>query len=195
MKQTAKHNIICFEAEWQYNEQPKENRFNLSTAPMLNCIKEYHGCSTIYRSVLTIDNLLHYIEHFRKRTFQKYDIVIIACHGWNHAISLEGQDGYIDIIDLANKSKGFFKDKIVHFSACRTMANEEIARQFKELTGAKLVSGYQLSVDPMKSCIADMAYLNDLMLLTRVGIITNKSRSNFRKTYHSLLEELRFIAV
>ncbi|MDE5788702.1 MAG: hypothetical protein K2H79_09235 [Bacteroidaceae bacterium] len=195
MKQTATHNIICFEAEWQYNSQPINNRFNLCTAPILNCIKEYHRCDTIYRNILTVEDMLHYISHFKKQSFKKYDIVIIACHGWNHKLSLEGKDGYIDIIELANKSKGFFKDKIVHFSTCRTMANENVARQFKDLTGAKLVSGYQLSVDPMKSCIADMAYLNDLMLLSNVGIISNKSRSSFRQTYSSLLEELGFIGI
>ena len=47
----------------------------------------------------------------------------------------------------------------------------------------------------MKSAIADMALFNALMYIDRkFGIITNKERSSFRKTYSTLLDELGFEA-
>lgn len=69
-----------------------------------------------------------------------------------------------------------------------------MALQFKERTGAKLVTGYKSSVDAMKSAIADLAYFNELMHIKNTGIILNK-KSKFWKTYKSLLDELKFIAV
>jgi len=42
------HNIICFEADWLYSKsQKREERFNLKTEPMLEWLKEYHGCDII----------------------------------------------------------------------------------------------------------------------------------------------------
>jgi len=132
-----------------------------------------------------------------RQGFRKYDIVYIACHGGSHAISLEGEDGDIDLDDLATISKdsgGFFNERIVHFSSCKTLSNPDEAQKFKNLTGARLVCGYSKTVDAMKSAIADMALFNDLMNLKNVATITHKERSLFRKTYKSLLEELGFVA-
>ena len=130
-----------------------------------------------------------------RRKFNKYDIIYFACHGWNHAISLEGEDGNIDLLELAEESNDFFRNKIVHFSSCRTLSNENIALKFKEKTKARLVSGYKISVDPMKSMIADMAYFNDLMQIKNVGMVLNEEKSRFWKTYESLLSELTFVVV
>lgn len=57
------------------------------------------------------------------------------------------------------------------------------------------MSGYKISVDPMKSMIADMAYFNDLMQIKNVGMVLNEEKSRFWKTYESLLSELTFVVV
>lgn len=191
------HNIICLENEWLYNSQKKENQFNLETKFILDCLKNFYECSVIYRPILSRDNLQYYMNFFSKnrRKFNKYDIIYFACHGWNHAISLEGEDGNIDLLELAEESNDFFRNKIVHFSSCRTLSNENIALKFKEKTKARLVSGYKISVDPMKSMIADMAYFNDLMQIKNVGMVLNEGKSRFWKTYESLLSELTFVVV
>ena len=189
------HNIICLETEWLFNNK-KNNQFNLDTKSILNCIENFYGCNIIHRSILSKDNLQYYMNFFvnHKQKFNKYNIIYFACHGWNHSLSLEGNGGEeYDLEELADTSNGFFKNKIVHFSSCRTLSNENAALTFKEKTGARLISGYKISVDPMKSTIADMAYLNDLMQIKNVGIILNEERSRFWKTYESLLEELNFV--
>lgn len=101
---------------------------------------------------------------------------------------------------FTNDKRRFNKYDIIYFachgcSACRTLANEAAALDFKKQTGAKLVSGYKLSVDAMKSAIADLAYFNDLMHIKNVGIMLNEDISKFWKTYRSLLDELKFITV
>lgn len=192
MKRKA-HNIICFEAEWLYNSG--DNRFNLKTEPLLNCLKEFHQCDVIYRHILHKPDLQHYLDFFKssKREFKNHSIVYIACHGANAAIHLE--DGDIDLDTLAEMSGNFFEDRIIHFSSCNTLSDPKAVLRFKSKTKAKLVSGYTKTVDAMKSAIADMALFNALMYIDRkFGIITNKERSSFRKTYSTLLDELGFEA-
>jgi hypothetical protein len=192
------HNIICLEAEWNYNSHEKENQFSLDTKPLLNWLKEFYSCDVVYRHILTREDLCHYIAYFKDhpREFKKYDIIYIACHGWNHSICLEGKDGYIDLTDLAKIADGFFTDKIIHFGSCKTLANKDAVIDFKNQSKARLVSGYQTSVDAMKSAIADVAYFNDLMNLKKnIGIITNEKVSKFRRIYKTLLDELGFVAI
>lgn len=189
------HNIICLEAEWLYNSCKKNNRFNLKTEPLLNWLKEYHQCDVIYRHILYKADLLYYLDYFRptKREFKNHEIVYLACHGNEATIRLEDED--VELDDLAEIAGNFFEGRIVHFSSCNTLANPDAAMRFKVKTKAKLVSGYTKTVDAMKSAIADMALFNDLMYITRnFGLITNESRSSFRKTYRSLLDELGFVA-
>lgn len=198
MKTESAHNIICLEAEWNFNSQMPSNKFSMNTSPLLNWLKEFYNCSVIYRQILTKADLCHYINYFNShpRYFKSYDIIYIACHGWNHSISLEGEDGNIDLTELVDIADGFFRDKIIHFGSCKTLSNENAVLDFKSATGARLVSGYNVSVDAMKSAIADVAYFNDLMNLKKnIGVITNDKVSKFRKTYKTLLDELGFVAV
>ena len=190
-------NILCFEGEWRYNSQSRNNRFDLNSEPMLRMLKEYHKCNVIYRHILIKDDLQHYFNFFNsnKRERNKFDIVYFACHGWFHSISLEGDEGNVDLDTLATMAGDFFKDKIVHFSSCKTMANIDKARDFKEKTGAKLVCGYKKNVDAIKSIISDTALLNEFLTTNKVGNIRNENVSKFRRIYKSLLDDLQFDVV
>lgn len=130
-----------------------------------------------------------------KRDFKNFGMVYIACHGDVAALTLEGEDWYIDLDTLADMAGNFFNGRTVHFGSCSTLADPDAVKRFKAKTGAKLVSGYTKPVDPMKSAIADMALFNDLMYIDkRFGIITNEEHSSFWKTYRPLLKELKFVA-
>lgn len=190
-------NILCFEGEWKFNTHKKPERFDLNSEPILRMLKEYHKCDAIYRHILTKEDLKLYIEYFNrnKREWNKIAIVYIACHGWFHSISLEGENGNVDLQELADIAGDFFRDKIVHFSCCKTLANTSEVEHFKSITGAKLVCGYKKSVDAMKSAIADTALLNELITSNKPGNIKNIAISKFRKTYKSLLNELDFCAI
>lgn len=192
----ANHNIICFEAEWLFNDN--DHKFNLKSEPLLECLKEFYGCEVIYRHVLDRNGLIHYMNYLAptKRGKRKFNIVYIACHGRSHTISLEGEEGDIDLKQLAELARptNFFKDRIVHFGSCKTLSNPVIAKRFKDETGARLVCGYTISVDAMKGAIADMALFNHLLSIRNVGSILNEDRSKFWKTYRSLLDELKFVA-
>ena len=189
----ALHNIICLEAEWEYRNA-KSNKFSLNTEPLLNWLRTFHGCDIVYRHIINKQDLQYYLDYFasHKREFKKYDIIYIACHGWHHAISLEGEDGHIDLSELKTMANGFFENRIIHFSSCKTLANPDEARKFKEGCGARLVSGYEISVDAMTSAIADAAFFNEIMYYQNIGIFKNEATSKFWKRYESLLNDLRF---
>ena len=190
----ALHNIICLEAEWEYRYDKRNNKFSLNTEPLLNWLRTFHGCDIVYRHILNKQDLLYYLDYFasHKREFKKYDIIYIACHGWHHAISLEGEDGHIDLCELKTMANGFFENRIIHFGSCKTLANTNEAINFKEYCGARLVSGYEISVDAMTSAIADAAFFNDIMNYQNIGIFKNETNCLFWKKYDSLLKELKF---
>ena len=190
----ALHNIICLEAEWEYRYDKRNNKFSLNTEQLLNWLRTFHGCDIVYRHILNKQDLLYYLDYFasHKREFKKYDIIYIACHGWHHAISLEGEDGHIDLCELKTMANGFFENRIIHFGSCKTLANPDEAKRFKEDCGARLVSGYEISVDAMTSAIADAAFFNEIMNYQNIGIFKNDTTCLFWKKYESLLKELKF---
>ena len=189
----ALHNIICLEAEWEYRYD-KRNKFSLNTEPLLNWLRTFHGCDIVYRHIINKQDLQYYLDYFasHKREFKKYDIIYIACHGWHHAISLEGEEGDIDLSELKTMANGFFENRIIHFGSCKTLANPNEAMKFKADCGARLVSGYEISVDAMTSAIADAAFFNEIMTYQNIGIFMNEENSKFRKRYKSLHKDLKF---
>jgi hypothetical protein len=193
MTAKPKHNIICFETEWRYNFE--QYKFDLNSEPLLRWLKEYHHCEVIHRQILSFEDLQHYLSYFHKREFQKYDIFYFSIHGKTHKIAFElGEKAFLELSELAEIADGLFTGKIVHFSSCSTMANSTEAEDFKAMTNAKLVSGYEISVDPMDSAIADAAYFNALMKYKNVSVLKNMNNP-FRKQYASLLEDLRFTVI
>ena len=196
MKYSTSHNIICLEAEWEYTEHT-DNKFSLNTQPMLNWLKESYECDIIYRRIRTKADLKHYLDYFNHNPeeFYKYDLIYIACHGEKKALWIEGKD--ISLSSLANMARGFFADKVIHFSSCQTLSNKLTAKEFKKNTGAKLVSGYKIPVNPQTSSICDIAYLNDILSSDDEIDITKycDEDSDFWTRYSSLLTELRFTAI
>ncbi len=89
-------------------------------------------------------------------------------------------------------ANGFFENRIIHFGSCKTLANPDEVKRFKEDCGAKLVSGYEISVDAMTSAIADAAFFNEIMYYQNIGIFKNEASSKFRKRYESLHKDLKF---
>ncbi len=200
MKQHTTHNIICLEAEWEFSEKNQENRFSLNTLPMLNWLRERYDCKVIYRRFRTKSDLMYYIDYFRNHAkddeeedFDKYDILYFVCHGEKKALLIEGQS--VPLTTLANRAKGFFKNKVIHFSSCRTMSNKIESKHFKRECQALMVSGYQKPIDAMDSGIADIAIMNDLLSQEEIEVERYTDRdSKFYQKYESLLDDLDFHA-
>ena len=168
---------------------------------MLNWLKEAYDCEIVYRRFRTKSDLKFYLEYFRthskgdenEENFGKYDIIYFACHGGKKCLWIEGKS--VPLKTLAGWAKGFFNNKIIHFSSCRTMSNKIDSKHFKRDCQALMVSGYQISVDAMDSSIADIAIMNDLLSQEEFEVerYTNRD-SEFYKRYESLLDDLHYHA-
>ena len=200
MKEPTTHNIICLEAEWEYSEQSPDNRFSLNTLPMLNWLRERYDCEVIYRRFRTKSDLRYYLNYFRTHTkekeeedFNKYDIIYFVNHGEKKGLWIEGKS--VPLKTLTNWGGVFFKDKVIHFSSCRTMSNKIESKHFKRKCQALMVSGYQIKVDAMDSGIADIAIMNDLLSQEEIDVERYTDReSEFYQKYESLLDHLGFHA-
>lgn len=200
--------IICFDTEWRYNHHRKNDKFNLKCEYILDTLKSFYDLDPKYEKILSRDNLIHYMQQFgKKRIITKYDIIYMSFHGEPGCIYFEGETtdktkkdskeevGIITLEQLGDlcEGEGFFKDKIVHFSSCSTMCDEDAVRRFKRQTKAKRVSGYKSDVDPIDSLIMDMAYFEHLQ---HFSIDTLKRPSSiFQQHYASLIDYLQFVIV
>lgn len=190
--------IICLETEWKFIENEIDSH-DLRSEQLLNFLSFFHKSKVIHRNILTRQDLEYYIKCFSKEPYlTEYEIIYFATHGTSGCICLEGESGddkYVSLDELADMANGSFGNAVVHFSSCKTLENPEISSEFKRKTKAGLVCGYTTNVDMIKSSLADIALFDYLMHIDRnYGIILNEHRSNFRKTYKSLLDELGFIA-
>ena len=198
--------IISFDTEWRYNHHRKNDKFNLKCEYILDTLKSFYDLDPKYEKILSRDNLIHYMQQFGKKSIiTKYDIIYMSFHGEPGCIYFEGETkdktkkdsqeevGVITLEQLGDLYKGFFEGKIVHFSSCSTMCDEDAVRRFKRQTKAKRVSGYKSDVDPIDSLIMDMAYFEHLQ---HFSIDTLKRPSSiFQQHYASLIDYLQFVIV
>lgn len=203
----ARHNIICLECEWSLT---RDNNFSLRTADLLNFFSDFYGCDFIHRVVPTNSSLRYYLDYFSRRRSKlaRYDLIYISCHGDKGEICIEeepkklpikeeqGGDknlwvGPVSLIQLAEAYPTFFEGKCVHFSSCRTLADEVQAQKFLNITQAKMVSGYCSTVDAMQCAIADLILFNGIFSYQRISTL-NSETGKFRNKYGKILDELKF---
>ncbi len=188
MKQN--NGIICLETEWEHTV--KKNRRSIHTRSLLEFLEKSDRCDIIYRRIATKKELQYYFERFNLSEYDGYSIIYLSFHGNTHSIFLEGEKGEdkcVALSELAEVSKGLFKDRWVHFSACRTLlGSEKELENFKLATGTKCISGYTKSVDGILSAINDIAYFDRIFnYATTRGVI-----SAMERYYSGLDKELGF---
>lgn len=135
-----------------------------------------------------MDELKYYLHQFSKKEYSaKYDILYLSFHGNTHSICLEGEKKEIELNDLIEFGENAFENRFVHFSSCRTLlGSEEIIKDFKERSHAKIVSGYTTSVDSALSAIHDIALFGEYIKRTRLNTIENHLKKNFGGLEESL---------
>lgn len=160
-----KHQIVCLETEWYFNKKKLLDPF--TSQPVLDMLCNlYSGVKYIYRRAATRADLEYLLRELKKSAFSDYDIFYLPFHGDDGCIILEGERGKkkrMTLSELAELADGAFEGKIIHFSSCKTMASEDLIRDFKKTTKARIVSGYTKEVDAMRSTIADLTYLDCIM--------------------------------
>ena len=98
------------------------------------------------------------------------------------------------MIDFANENEGIFRGKFVHFGSCRTFKmNDSEIKQFKRLTGAIMVSGYERSVEMTTSFIFEAWLLNTLYRYPNLRATSLMNRAQKEMPY--FVDKFKFMAL
>ncbi len=94
----------------------------------------------------------------------------------------------------ANENEGIFRGKFVHFGSCRTFKmNDSEIKQFKRLTGAIMVSGYERSVEITTSFIFEAWLLNTLYRYPNLRATSLMNRAQKEMPY--FVDKFKFMAL
>ncbi|HBZ25644.1 MAG TPA: hypothetical protein DEO54_05310 [Rikenellaceae bacterium] len=181
--------IFCLETEWDLSKT-KKMRDKTSILPLLSFLEQSEGVEYIFRNVASRMDLKYYLSQLKYKTYYDFQIVYLAFHGSSKAIEIPSEPNnplsFTEFIDI---SDGILQNKIVHFGSCRTLhTSEKTIKEFKDITGARIVSGYTKSIDFVRSSILDIAYFLELVHTINLGTIEKK----MSKRYGDLMSDLGF---
>jgi hypothetical protein len=153
-------NIFCLEGDWEDDMRKKT-----SILPGLEMLHSISDVEFIYKTCGTEEELLYRVKDFvryRKSKYKHYNILYLATHGNKGTMYYEDSLNVLDFFK-DNFNEGDFEDKIIHFGSCATMQmSEEDWIEFKNFTGAKIISGYLKNVDFLESTLFDILYFRTL---------------------------------
>lgn len=173
--------IFALEGEW---ETRLEDKFSIK--PVLDFVATTSNVDYIHRRCVLKETLSYYLE--RLKSYKSFPIVYLAFHGSNSKIKLE--DESINLLELANLSNGAFQNRYVHFGSCSTARNLEKLNQFKQETGAVMVSGFTEDISFIDGTLMDIALLNRLQEHKYSNGV-----KNMPSHYDSLIEKTGFVIV
>lgn len=181
--------IFCLETEWELSKSRKM-RDKASMLPLLHFLEQSNGVEFVFRNVASRTDLRYYINQLGYKTYKDFQIIYLAFHGRSKALEIPNDEkNPIPFSELVEISDGVFQDKIVHFGSCRTLyTSDERILEFKEQTGARLISGYTKKIDFIRSSILDIAYFSELLDIQNVGAIEKR----MIKRYDKLMDDLGF---
>ena len=183
-----RNGIICLESEWEHTK--KDNKRDVSSEPLMRFLEKSFGMPYIYRIIATREELKYYLTQFNKANYKrKYGFIYLNFHGWTHSLQLEGDKNLLTMDELQEIGGNVFQDRFVHFSSCRTfLGSQSVIDDFKEKSGAKMVSGYTKSVDTVLSSIFDIALIKEFQTCQQIPAIIQ----HLNNRYSGLQEELGF---
>ena len=180
--------VFCLETEW--DSSAKRMRDKMSVRPLLDFLDQSERVEYVFRNVASREDLKYYLKQLNYKTYKDYQIIYLAFHGSSKSIDIPSEpNNSLSFIELADISKGVFQDRIIHFGSCKTLnTSDRIIQEFKEKTGAELISGYTKTIDFIRSAIMDIAYFSELVRITNNGTIEKR----MDKLYGNLKKELGF---
>lgn len=152
--------IFCLETEW---DQTLHDLKKKSTVlPLLDFLENTIKIEYTFRQVATEHDFKYYIEHLQQQSYSAYDFIYLCFHGHKKCICFaDGTD--LDLITFAEKkeSLGIFEGRNIHFGSCSTLKmRDEDIHQFKQLTKARMITGYTKDVDLTSSFIFETWLMN-----------------------------------
>jgi hypothetical protein len=151
-KLRALDKIICLEGEWSADIRSEE-----SVKPLLQMLQRRGEIKYIYRRCGTKSEFAYYLR--QRKYFRDYHIVYLSFHGARGKLKISPQE-VITLAEIAELSRGAFKNKLVYFGSCKTLkAVDEQLKEFLKKTGALAVAGYTKDVGWVESSAFELLFL------------------------------------
>ncbi len=180
--------IFCLETEWEQSihDMKKES----SVRPLLQYLNASEGIEFVFRQVATRAEFEYYLEHLSRLSYQRFDIVYLCFHGMEGEIAFANRE-CISLLQIAEQFPKIFTERKVHFGSCNTLkVGKNIISEFKESTGAKLVTGYAKAVPYHNSFLFELWLMHLLTHHKSLGPIKLEAKVEKEMKFYG--ETLRF---
>lgn len=150
--------IFCIETEFF----EKDLKSTATAEGILRYMADYQQFEYIYKKVPTIDAMYFYLNKVLTAKYKTFTIIYLPTHASPGSISINNQET-IDLSEFAQKYKGRFLGRIIHFGGCSFMnkSTEELSN-FKKALGAKIVTGYTKDVTALEAIAFEMLLFDSL---------------------------------
>ena len=158
--------------------------------PLLDFLENTINIEYTFRQVATESDFNYYIDHLQQPSYNAYDLIYLCFHGQKKCICFADKTD-LDLMAFAEKEENFgiFEGRNVHFGSCSTLKmREEDIKIFKQLTKARMITGYTKDVDLTSSFIfetwlMDAINRNEGYAAKRINDLAEKEMPYFTKLF------------
>lgn len=164
--------ILCLEATWYANSP-------ITVQPFLETLRMLEGVSFVRYPCDTVRDLEHFLS---KPVKGKPGILYLAMHGRKGKLSFSdtNEKEMVSITEVAKMMKKRYRHWHVHFASCETInTTDRIFQEFKQATGASVVSGYMKQVDWIEGYALDMLLMQKAQRYARPAFLVKSMYNNY----------------
>ena len=180
--------IFCLETEWDQSMHDLKKKSTV--LPLLDFLENTINIEYTFRQVATESDFNYYIDHLQQPSYNAYDLIYLCFHGQKKCICFADKTD-LDLMAFAEKEENFgiFEGRNVHFGSCSTLKmREEDIKIFKQLTKARMITGYTKDVDLTSSFIfetwlMDAINRNEGYAAKRINDLAEKEMPYFTKLF------------
>lgn len=163
--------ILCLEGELNEDMRKKS-----TVRPVLEMLETLDKAQVVHRNVAVKEDLAFYVDTLQKKRYEKFQVLYLAMHGDEGAISTGGAD--LTLEDLGELLAGTCKGRVIYFGTCLTMkATGKELKQFAAVTGARAVIGYRKSVPFDTVAAFELPLMQELVTSVRGGTIYSRLKA------------------
>lgn len=168
--------VFCLEGELNEDMRKKS-----TVRPVLEMLETLDKAQVVHRNVATEEDLAFYVGALQKKRYEKFQVLYLAMHGDEGAISMGGAG--LTLGELGELLAGTCKARVIYFGTCLTMkASGKDLKEFAAVTGARAVIGYRKSVPFDTVAAFELPLMQELVTNARGGTIYTRL-----KTEHPVL--------
>ena len=131
-------------------------------SPLLQLAEDVRGVKFERRDIATREEANFYLKKWAQRGYaSSHPIAILAFHG--HSGNIELGRGSMDLEEIGGILEGKCDGRYIHFDSCKVFnVSVKRIREFRQQTGARVVSGYRKDIDWIESAAFSLHILDAL---------------------------------